>query len=131
MKKNKNKLTASEENLMEIFWNASAPLTSVEILEDSSTHDWNNSYIHNMLRALQKKGFIKVCGTKQYGTQYAREFIPTRSREEYAAQLALGLGLQSASIAKVTVAMVEQSTHGADVISSLEDIIATLKSKEE
>jgi len=126
----KIKLTKSEENLMEIFWDANIPLTSVQILKvKDNIHEWNDSYIHNMLRSIQRKGIIKTCGMVQYGTQYARQFVPMYSREEYAAQLALGTGIGSDSIAKVAVAMAEQTGLDKDVITVLEDIINSLKDK--
>lgn len=130
-KKSKH-LTNSEEDLMEIFWEKKEPLTSVEILEISCGRSWNGNYLHMMLRSLLKKGMIKVCGTVQYGTQYARQFIPAVTKEQYAAKLILSKGIEKTSIAEVTVAMVNETT-GADeegVIKQLEEIIKELKSKE-
>lgn len=130
-KKSKH-LTNSEEDLMEIFWEKKVPLTSVEILEISCDRSWNGNYLHMMLRSLLKKGMIKVCGTVQYGTQYARQFIPAVTKEQYAAKLVLSKGIEKTSIAEVTVAMVNETT-GADeegVIKQLEEIIKELKSKE-
>lgn len=130
-KKSKH-LTNSEEDLMEIFWEKKVPLTSVEILEISCGRSWNGNYLHMMLRSLLKKGMIKVCGTVQYGTQYARQFIPAVTKEQYAAKLVLSKGIEKTSIAEVTVAMVNETT-GADeegVIKQLEEIIKELKSKE-
>lgn len=130
-KKSKH-LTNSEEDLMEIFWEKKEPLTSVEILEISCDRSWNGNYLHMMLRSLLKKGMIKVCGTVQYGTQYARQFIPAVTKEQYAAKLVLSKGIVKTSIAEVTVAMVNETT-GADeegVIKQLEEIIKELKSKE-
>jgi len=74
MSKKEKHLTKSEEDLMEIFWEKKEPLTSVEILDISADRSWNGNYVHMMLRSLLKKGMIEVCGSVQYGTQYARQF---------------------------------------------------------
>ena len=132
MSKKPKHLTASEEDLMEIFWEAKAPLTSVEILNISAGRSWNGNYIHMMLRSLLKKGMIEVCGSIQYGTQYARQFIPVVTKEQYAAKLVLSKGIKGNAIAAVTFAMVnETSETGIEgLIEQLEEIIESLKSKE-
>lgn len=125
-------LTNSEEDLMEMFWEKKEPLTSVEILEISADRSWNGNYVHIMLRSLLKKGMIKVCGTVQCGTQYARQFIPAVTREQYAAKIVMSKGIGSSDIAAVTVAMVnEAGEQGQDaLVKQLEEIIEELKSKE-
>ena len=124
-------LTNSEEDLMEIFWEKKEPLTSVEILELSAERSWNGNYIHKMLRSLLKKDMIKICGTVQCGTQYARQFIPAVTKEEYAAKLVMSKGIEKGAIAAVTVAMVHEmdGADGEDVVKQLEDIIEELKGK--
>ena len=124
-------LTNSEEDLMEIFWEKKEPLTSVEILELSAERSWNGNYIHKMLRSLLKKDMIKICGTVQCGTQYARQFIPAVTKVEYAAKLVMSKGIEKSAIAAVTVAMVHEmdGADGEDVVKQLEDIIEELKGK--
>ncbi len=117
---------------MELFWEHKEPLTSVEISNLSTDRSWNGNYIHMMLRSLQKKGMIAVCGTLQYGTQYARQFTPLVTKEQYAAKLVMSKGIEPGSIAAVTVAMVNE-TDKADnegLIEQLEEIIETLKAKD-
>lgn len=125
-------LTNSEEDLMEMFWERKEPLTSVEILNISADRSWNGNYVHIMLRSLLKKGMIKVCGTVQHGTQYAREFVPAVTKEQYAAKLVMSKGIGKSSIAAVTVAMVNETgeADGEGLIKQLEEIIEELKDKE-
>lgn len=129
MAKNNKYLTGSEEELMELFWSRKDALTSVEILKIDTSHSWSDSYLHIMLRSLLKKGMIKVCGTVQYGTQYARQFVPIITREEYAAKIVMSKGLDKNSVAKVAVAMVKEADGegGEDLIQQLEQIIEELK----
>lgn len=124
-------LTGSEEDLMEMFWESGEPLTSVQILDISADRSWNGNYVHIMLRSLLKKGMIKVCGTVQCGTQYARQFVPAVTKEQYAAKLVMSKGIAGSSIAAVTVAMVNEANEedGEGLVKQLEEIIAELKNK--
>lgn len=132
MSKKSKYLTNSEEDLMEMFWESKEPLTSVEILELSADRSWNGNYVHIMLRSLLKKGMIKVCGTMQCGTQYARQFTPAVTREQYAAKIVMSKGIGKNSIAAVTVAMVNEieEQDGEGLVKQLEEIIEELKNKE-
>lgn len=125
-------LTNSEEDLMELFWEKKEPLTSVDISEFSADRSWNGNYIHMMLRSLLKKGMIEVCGTVQCGTQYARQFVPTVTKEQYAAKLVMSKGIEKNSIAAVTVAMVNEVNKADEegLVKQLEEIIQELKNKE-
>lgn len=125
-------LTNSEEDLMELFWEKKEPLTSVDISEFSADRSWNGNYIHMMLRSLQKKGMIEVCGTVQCGTQYARQFVPIVTKEQYAAKLVMSKGIEKNSIAAVTVAMVNEVNKADEegLVKQLEEIIQELKNKE-
>lgn len=132
MSKKEKHLTGSEEDLMEMFWASKEPLTSVEILNISEGRSWNGNYVHIMLRSLLKKGMIKVCGTVQSGKQYARQFVPAVTKEQYAAKLVMSKGLGRNSIAAVTVAMVNEMNEetGEELVKQLEEIIEELKNKE-
>ena len=121
-------LTKSEEDLMEIFWQSCEPLTSVQILELAKDRSWSGNYIHVMLRSLQKKGLIEVCGTLQYGNQYARQFKAAVTKTEYGAELIISKGWVE-SISQVTVALAKKSKNSdkEELISQLEKIIEKLK----
>ena len=125
-------LTNSEEDLVELFWEKKEPLTSVDISEFSADRSWNGNYIHMMLRSLLKKGMIEVCGTVQCGTQYARQFVPIVTKEQYAAKLVMSKGIEKNSIAAVTVAMVNEVNKADEegLVKQLEEIIQELKNKE-
>ena len=132
MSKKAKHLTNSEEDLMEIFWEKKEPLTSVDISDISADRSWNGNYIHMMLRSLLKKGMIEVCGTVQCGTQYARQFVPAVTKEQYAAKLVMSKGIEKNSIAAVTVAMVNEANEADEegLVRQLEEIIEEVKSKE-
>lgn len=122
------RLTTKEEELMNLLWKQDKPMTSVEILAIGDEHSWSDNYLPIMLKSLLKKKAIEVCGYAQCGTQYARQFRYLLSREEYVARLAVGRGLETHSIPKVAVAMVEEFGEDKnDVIRELEEIIQKLR----
>ena len=88
-----NLLSQAEQQVMDVFWSVDTPLTSVELSKHSTEKGWKSSYIYILIRSLLKKQMIEPCGTLQYGTQYARQFKPIVSKEEYAARLALSINL--------------------------------------
>lgn len=131
MLKKKNKkyhLTDKEVELMELLWKQDKPLTSVEILAIPDDHSWSDNYLPIMLKSLLDKNAIEVCGYVRCGTQYARQFKYSITREEYVALFAVGRGLNAHSIPKVAVAMVtELQEDKNDIIKELEGIIEELK----
>ena len=131
MLKKKNKkyhLTDKEVELMELLWKQDKPLTSVEILAIPDEHSWSDNYLPIMLKSLLDKNAIEVCGYVRCGTQYARQFKYSITREEYVALFAVGRGLDAQSIPKVAVAMVtELQEDKDDIIREVEGIIEKLK----
>lgn len=121
-------LTASEEQVMECLWREQRPMTSVELTEQSEDAGWKSSYVFILIRSLLKKGMIEACGTVQYGTQYARQFRPLMTKEEYAAKLALSLDLDSSSVSRVAVALAQEvSADTNEVIEQLEEMIQSFR----
>jgi predicted transcriptional regulator len=128
MNRKSYRLTAKEEELMNLLWSQDKPLTGVEMLAVADEHSWSDNYLPIMLKSLLKKEAIEVCGYVQCGTQYARQFRAAITREAYVARLALGRGLSVSSIPKVAVAMVDElGEDKGTVIQELEEIIKELR----
>lgn len=131
MNKNQVHLTKSEEQLMSLFWDRSIPMTSVEIVQMNIKPTWTNGLVHNMIRSLLKKGMLQECGTVRYATQYARQFQPVMTKEEYAAKLALSVGILKKDVSKVIAALTKETGKDSEVIEELEEIIRQIKSGQE
>lgn len=131
MNKNQVHLTKSEEQLMNLFWDRSIPMTSVEIVQMNIKPTWTNGLVHNMIRSLLKKGMLQECGTVRYATQYARQFQPVMTKEEYAAKLALSVGILKKDVSKVIAALTKETGKDSEVIEELEEIIRQIKSGQE
>ena len=131
MRKKRFELTRGEETMMEIFWDADCPLTTMEI--SKLTDEFNDSYIHRLVKSLEKMEMLKIVGLQKSGKQYARQFLPTVTREEYGAMVRDNLGIQGEkALAKVAVAMVKRMDDDAkedreELIHELESIVEELK----
>ncbi len=124
-------LTKSEEQMMDIFWSSCEPLTSVDIVKMNIKETWSNGLVHNIIRALLKKGLLVECGMERYSTQYARKLSPAITREEYAAKLLISKVKGKTSISKVIVAIAKEQDDEKEMIEELEKIIRQLREGEE
>jgi len=124
--KNKNLLTAAEMEIMDILWHSDRPMASNEILNSGLIDGWSSGYLHNVLRSMLKKEAVRVNGMVQNNTQYARMFEPQLTKEEYAAKMAMSVGIEEKEIAHVAVAMAKE-TGSDDLIAALEKIIEKMK----
>lgn len=131
MRKKGFELTKGEEVMMEIFWDAGRPLTTMEISE--MTDEFNDSYIHRLVKSLEKKEMLKINGLVKSGKQYARQFAPAMTREEYGAFVMQNLGIRDEkAFAKVAVAMVNHfgdygEKKNEALVKELENIVEELK----
>lgn len=120
------RLTKSEEQMMNIFWDEETPLTSVDIVRREVKSTWGNGFVSNLLRSLLRKGYIKEVGMKHYTTQYAREFAPSLTREEYAVKMILSITGRKLSVYKVMAALTREEENKQEMIKELENLISEL-----
>lgn len=81
------RLTNSEQEIMEVFWEAQEPLSRAELLtragEDRS---WKDRSAYILLNGLMDKGALKEDGFVSEGKAVSRRFSPSVSYEQYMAQ---------------------------------------------
>lgn len=133
MKHNFLPLSPAEEELMEILWAANHPYTSVEILAQYAGKTWSVNYLHKLLNALLKKEYLQVVGATRYNTQYARQFAPTMTKQEFYAKLILSKGFFQEDIAQIAVCMAKESgdtENDKEWIDRLEEMIEKFKQKD-
>ena len=121
-------LTEREEQVMNFMWEYGRPVTSNDILELCTNRTWKDSYLMIMLRSLEQKGAIEVCGRILYNTQYARVLRPKLSKEQYYLQLAYKRGVNRRDFIQLAVSLAnDMDPEGTDdLIASLTDIIKDL-----
>ena len=76
-------LTKSELQIMDVLWEADAPLSRSDLLKHSEGKTWKDSSVHILLNGLLSKGAICEAGFVRHNKTYGRTFLPTMTREEY------------------------------------------------
>ncbi|NBI86276.1 hypothetical protein D3Z47_08705 [Lachnospiraceae bacterium] len=120
-------LTKSEEQMMDIFWSSEEPLTSVDIVNMKVRDTWGNGLVHNIIRALLKKGLLEECGIERYKTQYARKLCPAMTKEEYIAKMMSAKAEGKESRFKVLLALAKEEEDIEEMVSELEAVIQRLR----
>lgn len=80
-------LTKSEQQIMEIFWQADHPMAQTEVVSTCVDRKWKERSIFSMLNSLMEKGVLKEVGFVRSGKTYARTFEPALSHAEYLAEV--------------------------------------------
>lgn len=78
-------LTKSEQQIMEIFWQADHPMAQTEVVSTCVDRKWKERSIFSMLNSLMEKGVLQEVGFVRSGKTYARTFEPAMSQAEYLA----------------------------------------------
>lgn len=76
-------LTKSEMQIMDVLWEAAAPMSRSDLLSASKDKSWKDSSVHILLNGLLDKGAIREAGFVKRSKTYGRTFVPTLTREEY------------------------------------------------
>ena len=76
-------LTKCEMQIMDVLWEANAPLSRADLLERSEGKTWKDSSVHILLNGMLQKNVIREAGFVKRGKTYGRLFLPTVTREEY------------------------------------------------
>lgn len=78
-------LTKSEQQIMEIFWQADHAMAQTEVVSTCVERKWKERSIFSMLNSLMEKGVLREVGFVRSGKTYARTFEPAMSHAEYLA----------------------------------------------
>lgn len=72
-------LTKSEQQIMEIFWQADHAMAQTEVVKTCVDRKWKERSIFSMLNSLMEKGVLREVGFVRSGKTYARTFEPAMS----------------------------------------------------
>ncbi len=130
--KNLFSLSKKEKELMDIFWDAEAPLSRVEILERAEQRkcSWKPNSIHILVNSLLDKKAVQVAGFYLSSRKLGRTFEPAITREQYAVmqvELAAGRARDEGvtSPDKLVAALIDDSADGA----SLDEMVEIIEAK--
>ena len=70
-------LTKSEMEIMDVMWEAGAPMSRSDLLAHSEEKTWKDSSVHILLNGLLQKGAIQETGVVKRSKTYGRVFTPT------------------------------------------------------
>ena len=78
-------LSKKEREVMDIFWEAGAPLSRQEILERAAEKrcSWKPNSVHILVNALMEKGMLRVAGFFLNSRKLGRTFEAAMTLEEY------------------------------------------------
>ncbi len=76
-------LTKSELEIMDVLWEAGAPLSRADLLDSNREKSWKDSSVHILLNGLLAKGAIEEVGFVKRSKTYGRTFQPRMTREQY------------------------------------------------
>ena len=76
-------LTKSEQQIMEIFWQAVHAMAQTEVVSTCVDRKWKERSIFSMLNSLMEKGVLREVGFVRSGKTYARTFEPAMTHAEY------------------------------------------------
>lgn len=125
-------LKPREEAVMNILWDHNIPMTTNDILKNFNTEECSEITLYKTIQSLVEKGYLEVAGLVKCTKTYSRQFVPAISKEQYYSSLLISKGLNKNSLADLTAAFLGVSnseSKNAEVISALEEIIATLKER--
>ncbi len=79
-------MSKKEKELMDLFWDAGAPLSRAEILERAEKRKctWKPNSVHILLNSLLDKKAVQVAGFYLNSRKLGRTFEPAVTREQYA-----------------------------------------------
>ena len=75
-------LTKSEQQIMEIFWQADHAMAQTEVVKTCVDRKWKERSIFSMLNSLMEKGVLREVGFVRSGKTYARTFEPAMSHAD-------------------------------------------------
>ena len=127
-----NRLNAREREIMDLLWNSSESMTSIEMLEKLDPEKWNKLTVFRTINGLISKELLVVNGFEQYNTQYARKFTYSMTREEYIAKLMKEDGMNLKNLSAIALAYMgnelpKNKKERKELIDDLQHMVDELK----
>ena len=121
-------LTKSEMQIMDVLWEANAPLSRADLLECSEEKTWKDSSVHILLNGMLQKGVIREAGFVKRGKTYGRTFAPTLTREEYFATTIFSHS-HKPEIIGLFAALLKREDITADQLAQMEELLRQRSAK--
>lgn len=125
---NRETLTKSEREIMDLLWRVERPLSASEIIELSPTRSWKASYVHILINSLIEKEMICPTGLAKTTRNYARVFIPAISQTQYIVRrIADGRKLPAETIIAVAEDLLNEAEDYAAAVTAMKKLLDAKK----
>lgn len=125
-------LSKKEKEMMDLFWDAEAPLSRLEILDQAEQRkcSWKPNSVHILLNSLLEKGAVEVAGMYLNSRKLGRTFKAAITREEYAVmQVELAAGRAKAEGAASPDKMMAALLEGDVSDETLDEMMQMIEAK--
>ncbi len=119
-------LTRSEMEIMDVLWEAQAPLSRADLLSRAEEKSWKDSSVHILLNGLLQKGAIYEAGLVKRSKTYGRTFSPTLSREAYFAQNVFSYRHKPDLVGLVSELLKQRGVH-MDELKAIETLVHNIQ----
>ena len=121
--------TKSELQILNVLWNAGAPLTRSEILERSEGEKtWKDNSIHILLNGMLKKGLVEEAGFTRSGKVWGRLYGAAVTPEEQYRDLFLSPVLDPVTVFGI---LLERQDTDTRTLDKLQDALAAARARQE
>lgn len=131
----KLRLSKSEESIMEFFWKEENPLTTSELNELLENTNTSCKYIYRVIKSLQEKELIEVCGVVKHGKRYAKQFKISITPEQYVIRTLKSQGFSDYNLGKIGIALLKKlilindAESNKQLVGKLENTVKELKNR--
>ena len=118
------KLTKSEMDVMEMFWDSEGPLSVMDISHIVDETLPRKLAVQNVIGSLLRKGAIEMVGVTHNRNKIARTFKPALTPEEYSVmEIQNNPSFKKSSVARIVAALFKDSKEKEALIAELEQIM--------
>ncbi|MQN01047.1 MAG: BlaI/MecI/CopY family transcriptional regulator [bacterium LCO1.1] len=126
-------LTEREDKLMNMLWDGNKELTIEEMKDYLGPEEFSHATLFKMVKALEKKGLLEVCGLRKRAKNYSRIFKPSMTKEQFYTKYILSRNFSSKGLIEISAALTgaakpENDEERDEEIEHLQAIIDDLKS---
>lgn len=119
------KILEKEKKVMDIFWDTPQPLSTRDVLKICD-NTISLSRLHDIISALEKKGFIEAYGRKETASRPAVMYKAKISKEKYYSDLIEEQNFQNDALAEIGITLVRKATKTTE-LGMREKLIDELK----
>ena len=116
-------LTRNEIEVMDVFWDATEPLSRAALLKLSVDKSWKSNSVHILLNSLLKKGALREAGFVRSGKTYGRTFEAAVTCDEYHAKSISSTTKHQPKLPGLVAALLKEMDVTAEDLEKAEEVL--------